>query len=128
MWREDKGIIPTPDVSEMRRKIMYRILLQTKAAAPNSPANYQFLMDKNVVWETEDSKEALERFEKELDNYKKSVMTLIKMVDVDLNPTADVCDCPADCECKPSTPVDPENPTEPTNPGEGTDPTPEVTE
>lgn len=131
MWREDKGIIPTPDVSEMRRKIMYRILLQTKAAAPNSPANYQFLMDKNVVWETADSTEALKRYEAELDNYKKSVMTLVKIIDVDLNPTTDDCVCAPDCECPSSTPVDPENPTEPTdpvNPGEGTDPTPEVTE
>lgn len=75
---------------------MFRILLQTKAASLNSPATYQYLMDKNTVWETNDSTEALERFEAELDNYKKSVMTLVRIVDVDLNPTALVCDLDKD--------------------------------
>lgn len=114
---------------------MYRIILQLTPATPTRPATFQYLTDAGTTpWETADSTEALKRYEAELDNYKKSVMTLVKIIDVDLNPTTDDCVCAPDCECKPGTPTeptDPENPTEPTdpvNPGEGTDPTPEVTE
>lgn len=111
---------------------MYRIILQLTPATPTRPATFQYLTDAGTTpWETADSTEALKRYEAELDNYKKSVMTLVKIIDVDLNPTTDDCVCAPDCECPSSTPVDPENPTEPTdpvNPGEGTDPTPEVTE
>ena len=111
---------------------MYRIILQLTPATPTRPATFQYLTDAGTTpWETADSTEALKRYEAELDNYKKSVMTLVKIIDVDLNPTTDDCVCAPDCECKPGTPVDPENPTEPTdpvNPDEGTDPTPEVTE
>ena len=113
---------------------MYRILLQLTPATSNRPGTYQWICEGSLPWETADSTEALKRYEAELDNYKKSVMTLVKIIDVDLNPTTDDCVCAPDCECPPSTPTDPseptdpENPTEPTNPGEGTDPTPEVTE
>lgn len=74
---------------------MFRILLQTKAAQVNSPAVYQYLMDGREVWETDDKDEALKRYEAELDNYKRSIMTLIVTVDVDLNPTAE-CPCGED--------------------------------
>lgn len=115
---------------------MYRIVLQLTPATPTRPATFQYLTDAGTTpWETADSKEALARYEAELDNYKRSVITLIHTVDVDLNPTVEDCGCPDDCICKkdpvegPTTPTDPENPgtEEPTpeNPGEnpGTEPT-----
>lgn len=93
---------------------MYRIVLQLTPATPTRPATFQYLTSAgSTPWETADSKEALERYEAELDNYKRSVITLIHTVDVDLNPTVDNCGCADDCICKnpsetPVTPVDPE--------------------
>ncbi len=71
---------------------MFRILIMTKPATVNSPAGYQYLMDGREVWETDNKEIALARFETELDNYKKSLLTLIRTIDVDLNPTADIPD------------------------------------
>lgn len=73
---------------------MFRILIQTKASvSPASPAAYQYLMDGGKVWETDDKDEALAKYEAELDNYKKSLLTLIVTIEVDLNPTAEGCPC-----------------------------------
>lgn len=99
---------------------MYRIVLQLTPATPTRAATFQYLTGAgSTPWETEDPKEALERYEAELDNYKKSVMTLVRIVEVDLNPTVEKCVCPGDCICMPGK----------DDTTEGTDPeTPEVTE
>lgn len=79
---------------------MFRILLQTKSASLNNPATYQYLLEDDQVWETAEKEEALTKYTTELDNYKKSIMTLVKVVDVTLEPSADDCLCGDDCTCK----------------------------
>lgn len=61
---------------------MYRIALQLTAASPNRASTFQYIQDKNAVFETEDKQEALDRYEKELDNYKKSDLKLIKIIEI----------------------------------------------
>lgn len=68
---------------------MFRMLIMTKPATASQPAGYQYLLDGRDIWETESKDAALERFELELENYKKSLLTLIKVNEVDLNPTID---------------------------------------
>lgn len=63
---------------------MYRIALQLTSATPTQPATYQFLTDTGVEpWETESEEEGLARYCSELDNYRRSLLSLIKMVDVE---------------------------------------------
>ena len=66
---------------------MFRMLIMTKPATASQPAGYQYLTEGRDIWETESKDAALERFELELENYKKSLLTLIKVNEVDLNPT-----------------------------------------
>lgn len=71
---------------------MYRIALQLTPATPNKPATFQYLTDKGVEpWGAEDLTEALDRYNKELDNYKRSVITLVHIVDVECELKADPC-------------------------------------
>lgn len=63
---------------------MYRIALQLTAATANKPATYQFLTADNGIepWETADEREGLNKFCSELDNYKRSLLTLVNVVNV----------------------------------------------
>lgn len=63
---------------------MYRIALQLTAATTNKPATFQFLTTGGGVepWESADEKEGLAKFCSELDNYKRSLLTLVDVVPV----------------------------------------------
>lgn len=62
---------------------MYRIALQLTPATATKPATYQFLTQNgSQPWETELEDEALSRYCKELDNYKRSLLTLVDVVDI----------------------------------------------
>lgn len=80
---------------------MYRIALQLTTATPNRASTFQYIQDKNTVFETENKQEALDRYEKELDNYKKSDLKLIKIIEIVMQLDGiDICsECGADCGC-----------------------------
>lgn len=70
---------------------MYRIIILT-AAPNNRPANYQYISDKGVIFETNNLKEALARFEMELDNYEMSKLKIVKSIEIKLNMEGiDIC-------------------------------------
>lgn len=63
---------------------MYRIALQTAAATTSKPATFQFLTVGGGTdpWETADEREGLKRFCSELDNYPRSLLSLVNMIDI----------------------------------------------
>lgn len=65
---------------------MYRIALQVTPASNVKPATYQFISDAGSIepWGTTDKQEALDRYVKELSNYKRDVLTLVNVLDVEL--------------------------------------------
>lgn len=73
---------------------MYRIALQLTAATNTKPATFQYIVGEDGIepWSTDSIEEALARYQKELDNYKKSIITLVHIVDVNMTLTADPCD------------------------------------
>lgn len=73
---------------------MYRIALQLTAATNTKPATFQYIIGDDGIepWSTDSMEEALARYKKELDNYKKSLITLVHIVDVTMTLTADPCD------------------------------------
>ena len=88
---------------DQRRDMMYRIALQLTPASPNKPATFQYLTGTGVEpWGVENLDEALDKYNKELDNYKRSVITLVHIVDIECELKADPC-------C--TEPVTPEEPT-----------------
>lgn len=99
---------------------MYRIALQMTPATPTKPATFQYLTGAgSTPWEAEAKADGLKKYEEELDNYKKSVISLVKIVDIELecrdaNPS---CEYDKDGDgihdnLQPGTeePKDPENP------------------
>ena len=61
---------------------MYKIGLQATQATTNKPSTFSFMLDENAVdWQTEDKREGLDKYEAELENYKKSSLDLVDVVD-----------------------------------------------
>lgn len=65
---------------------MYRIALQITAATATRPATYQFISDAGSAepWGTTNKQEALDRYVKELSNYKRDILILVNVLDVEL--------------------------------------------
>lgn len=86
---------------------MYRILLQSQVS-PNKPTIYQYLKDGNDIFEVDDIKIALDRYETELDNYEKAKLKLIRTIDIKMH--LEGIDCCANCNG--GSGVDPDVPSE----------------
>ena len=63
----------------------YKVLLETKPATINQPAQYQFIVADGVDYVTESLKEGLSKYVDELGNYKRKQITLVDSLDVNLN-------------------------------------------
>ena len=63
---------------------MYRILLQLTPATSTRPATFQWINSGATPWSTENEQEGLERYIEELNNYKRSALTLVNTIDVKL--------------------------------------------
>lgn len=63
---------------------MYRVALQLTPATTSKPATFQFLTvgGGTEPWETADEKEGLKKFCSELDNYQRSLLTLVDVVNI----------------------------------------------
>ena len=63
----------------------YKVLLETRPATINQPAQYQFIVADGVDYITESLKEGLSKYVDELGNYKRKQITLVDSLDVNLN-------------------------------------------
>lgn len=63
----------------------YKVLLETRPATINQPAQYQFIVADGIDYVTESLKEGLSRYVDELGNYKRKQITLVDSLDVNLN-------------------------------------------
>lgn len=97
---EDIPVKPiNPDICECKGE--YKILLETVPNTATRPANFQYLLDNKDEYKSETIQEGISKYCEELNNYKRTQLTLIKTVNVDLN--SELIDKPA------TEPIEPED-------------------
>lgn len=64
---------------------MYKIGLQATQATTTKPSTFAFMVDETATeWQTDDKREGLDKYEAELENYKKSSLDLIDVVNTNI--------------------------------------------